>query len=281
VNLPLTLRQRGAALLSEPLVHFLLAGMVVFILLSGRPADPGERRIKVDEAAVGHLAERWTQNYRRAPSPEEIDGLIGDYVKDQVYYREALRLGLDRDDEVVMRRMRTKMIATSTSEAEAASPTDAQLQTLLDRDPARYALDPQYTLAQLYLGADDAAVRATAAELLGRLRQGASPVGMGRPAPVPMRFSSAPASELAGIFGDEFAAALRTASTGGWTGPIGSGFGLHLVKIDARKVPAPPRIADVRQRLENDWRSAAIKRAEDETYRKLLEGYDVEIEQPR
>ena len=275
------MRSRATALLREPLVHFLLAGMVVFALLSGRPADPGERRITVDEAVVSRLAERWTQTYRRAPTPEEIDGLIGDYVKGQVYYREALRLGLDRDDEVVMRRMRSKMIATSTSAAEAASPTDAQLRALLARDPVRYALDPHYTLAQIYLGTDDAAARAGATELLGRLRQGTSSEGMGRNAPVPTRFSSAPASALASMFGDEFTAALRTAPTGSWTGPVGSGLGLHLVRIESRKVPSPPQLADVRQRLENDWRSAAIKRAEDETYRKLLEGYDVVIEQPR
>ena len=275
------MRSCADALLREPLVHFLLAGLVVFALLSGRPTDPGERRITVDEAVVSRLAERWTQTYRRAPSPEEIDGLIGDYVKGQVYYREALRLELDRDDEVVMRRMRSKMIATSTSAAEAASPTDAQLQALLARDPARYALDPHYTLAQIYLGTDDAAARAGATELLGRLRQGASPDGMGRPAPVPPRFLSAPASALASMFGDEFTAALRNAPTGSWAGPVGSGLGLHLVRIESRKVPSPPQLADVRQRLENDWRSAAIKRAEDESYRKLLEGYDVVIEQVR
>lgn len=277
----MTLRMRGTALLREPLVHFVLAGIVVFALLSGRPADPGERRITVDQSVVGRLTERWTQTYHRSPSPEEIDGLIGDYVKSQVYYREGLRLGLDRDDEVVMRRMRSKMIATSTSDAEAASPGAAQLQALLDRDPARYALDPQYTLTQLYLGADNAATRASAPGLLGKLRLGAVPDGMGRPAPVPMRFSSAPASELASIFGDEFAAALRNAPVGNWIGPVGSGLGLHLLRIESRKVPASPQIADVRQRLENDWRSAAIARAEDESYRKLLEGYDIVIEQPR
>ena len=275
------MRSRAAALLREPLVHFLLAGLMVFALLSGRPADPGERRISVDELVVSRLADRWAQTYRRAPTPEEIDGLIGDYVKSQVYYREALQLGLDRDDEVVMRRMRSKMIATSTSEAEAASPTDAQLQALLDRDPLRYALDPHYTLTQIYLGTDDAEARASAAGLVVRLRQGAAPDGLGRPAPVPTRFSAAPASELASIFGDEFAAALRIAPISSWTGPIGSGLGLHLVKIDSRKMPAASRLDEVRQRLENDWRAAAIKRAEAESYRKLLEGYDVVIDQSR
>jgi peptidyl-prolyl cis-trans isomerase C len=276
-----TMRERTAALLREPLVHFLLAGVAVFAMLSGRPADPGERRISVDEIVVARLAERWTQTYRRPPSPEELDGLIADHVKGQVYYREALRLGLDQDDEVVMRRMRSKLIATSTSEAEAASPSDAELQALLTRDPARYALEPRYTLMQIYLGGDDAVSRAAATRLLSKLRQGASFDGLGRPAPVPARFSDAPASELASIFGDEFAAALRNAPIASWTGPVSSGLGLHLVQIDARKVLPPPRLADIRQRLENDWRSAAIKRAEDESYRRLLEGYDVVIAQPQ
>ncbi len=277
----MTLRSRVKMLLREPLVHFLLAGFVVFALLSGRPADPGERRIVLDELLVGRLAERWVQTYRRPPSPEELDGLIADHVKGQVYYREALRLGLDQDDEVVMRRMRSKLIATSTSQAEAATPSDAELQTLLTRDSVRYAPEPLYTLTQIYLGNDDAVSRAAATQLLSKLRQGDAAEGMGRPAPVPARFSDASASELASIFGDEFAAALRDAPTSRWTGPLGSGLGLHLVRIDARKVPAPPLLAEVRQRLENDWRSAAIKQAEQETYRKLLDGYDVVIEQPR
>ncbi len=275
------MRERAAALLREPLVHFLLAGVVVFALLSGRPTDPGERRISVDEIVVARLAERWSQTYRRPPSPEELDGLIADHVKGQVYYREALRLGLDRDDEVVMRRMRSKLIATTTSQAEAASPRDAELQALLSRDPPRYALEPSYTLIQIYLGRDDAASRALASQLLGKLRAGVPPGGMGRPAPVPDRFLAVATSDLADIFGDEFAGTLGNVPVGSWNGPIGSGLGLHLVKIESRTVPAPARLADVRQRLENDWRSAAIKRAEDESYRKLLKGYDVVIEQPR
>ncbi|MBS0474555.1 MAG: peptidyl-prolyl cis-trans isomerase, partial [Proteobacteria bacterium] len=135
----MTWRDRAAHVLREPLVHFLLAGAVVYALLAGRAPDLGERRIVVNEAVVAQLLTRWSENYRRPPTPTELDGMISDYVRDQAYYREALRLGLDKDDEVVMRRMRNKMIALATSEAEAATPSDAQLQTMLDKDPARYS----------------------------------------------------------------------------------------------------------------------------------------------
>ena len=100
------LKATGRRLIKEPLVHFLLAGAMVFWVLSGRPPDLGERRIVVDQVVVGALVQRYYDSFHRIPSPDETDGLIRDYVADQVYYREALRLGLDKGDEVVVRRMR-------------------------------------------------------------------------------------------------------------------------------------------------------------------------------
>jgi hypothetical protein len=148
----MTLRSRAASLLREPLVHFMIAGALVFALLSGRAPDAGERRIVVNAEVVSRLLNRFTESFHRQPTPQEMDGLISDYVHEQVYYREALRLGLDKDDEIVVRRMRNKMIAIATNDAEAATPTDADLQKLLDKDPGRYAREPKVTFAQLYLG---------------------------------------------------------------------------------------------------------------------------------
>lgn len=131
----MTWRSRAATVLREPLAHFLIAGALVYALLAGRAPDIGERRIVVNEEVVSRIADRFALTFRRAPTPDELDGLISDYVHDQVYYREALRLGLDKDDEVVMRRMRNKMVSIATSDAEAAEPGDAELQKLLDKDP--------------------------------------------------------------------------------------------------------------------------------------------------
>lgn len=272
----MNLRELGRQWLKEPLAHFLIAGALVFALLSGRPPDPGERRIVVDEALVTRLAERWVMTYRRPPAPQELDGMIADYVREQVYYREALRLGLDRGDEVVIKRMRNKMLALASAEAEAREPSDAELQALLDRDPARYAGEPRYSLVQVYLGND----AASAPQLLARLKGGASPEGMGAIAPLPQGYAAATRAELAERFGDAFPAALDRLRPGEWTGPIGSGLGQHLVRLERRDAAPPPRVADIRQRLSNDWRAAAIKAAQDADYRRLLEGYEVTIEKP-
>lgn len=276
----MTLRSRAAALLREPLVHFLLAGALVFAVLSGRPPDPGERRIVVSEAVANRLVDRWMQSFRRAPTADEVDGLIRDYVMDQVYYREAVRLGLDQDDDVIIKRLRNKMVALAASEAEAATPTDAQLQALIDAAPARYAAEPLLDFAQVYLGADTPPARQTAGTALEALRRGSSPDPWRKPAPIPASYASAPASEVAATLGDAFVADLARLPVGQWSGPVASGAGLHLVRIE-RRDPAPaPRLADIRQKVENDWRSAATQKAVNEAYIKLLDGYDVVIERP-
>ncbi len=273
-------RTRAAALLREPLVHFLVLGALVFVAMAGRAPDLGERRIIVDEPVVAGLVNHHVRAFRRPPTAEELDGLIRDHVRGEVYYREALRLGLDTDDEVVKKRLRNKMLAIAGAEAEAAQPSDAELQALLDANPARYAAPPRYRLEQIYLGPDAPALRAAAAAEIGRIPKGARPGIMTQPLPLPGHFDDASQTDLAEQLGDDFATALARLPVGTWMGPVVSGFGLHLVRIDQRVQPPPPRLADVRQRLENDWRSSAIRKAQDAHLQQLLDSYDVEIRRP-
>ncbi len=275
----MTWRAATRAFLSEPLVHFLIVGGAVFWLLAGRAPDLSERRIVVDKTVVGILAERFYGSFHRLPSPDETDGMIRDYVADQVYYREALRLGLDRGDEVVVRRLRRKLESLSVAEAETAEPSDNQLQALIDHDPARYADDPRTTFEQVYLGADSPAQRAAANTALAALRAG-EPVNP-QPAPLPARLDRASAAEISGLFGDEFALAVRGLPLGQWRGPLASGLGLHLVRVSARTAPVKPSLAAMRQRVTNDWRAAASARAQSDAYAKMLAGYDVAIELPK
>ena len=273
------LKAAGRSLLREPLVHFLLAGAAVFWLLSGRAPDLGERRIVVDKVVAGALVERFYGSFHHLPTPDETDGMIRDYVADQVYYREALRLGLDQGDEVVVRRMRRKLESLAVADAETAEPSDATLQELIDRDPARYSDDPRTSFEQVYLGADTAENRASANALLAVLRGGKAVSSV--PAPLPANLDSAGASDISGLFGDEFTLALRDLPKGQWQGPIASGLGLHLVRVSTRAAPSKPSLATVRQRVTNDWRAAAIAKARAEAYRKMLGGYDVKIELPK
>lgn len=272
----MTFGDKAREVLKEPLVQFLIGGAAVLWLMSGRPPDLGERRVVVDERIAGALAQRYFDSFRRMPSQDELDGLIRDYVKDQVYYREAVALGLDQNDEVVVRRLRRKMEGMAVADAEAAAPSDKELQAIIDKNPARYAEDPRTTFDQIYLGPDTLESRADANGKLAQLRAGRTALGM--PAPLPDRLNDAAASEISGKFGDQFTLALSNIPTGKWHGPITSGLGLHLVRVNSRSAPSKPSLATIRQRVENDWRAAAVAKARNENYARILEGYDVVIE---
>ena len=265
--------------LREPLVHFLLAGCAVFAFASwrGSAVDPQSRSITITAAQVQSLAERWSQTWQRPPTPAEIDGLIRDYIKEEVYYREAKRIGLDEDDFVIRRRLRSKMEYLASAEAESAQPDDAMLQVLLDKQPQKYARDVAYSFDQIYLSSANAA---KSAATLAALRTGKNWRDMGDRISLPATLNGASTSDIARDFGDNFASALAAQKQGIWVGPITSGFGAHLVYIREAHMPGKPKLADVRQEVSNDWREATIKDRENRAYQALLDGYTIRIARP-
>ena len=278
-------RERLAQALREPLTHFLIAGAMIFAFYGwrGSEVDAGDRRIAINQEQVERLVSMWSQTWQRPPSAMELDGLIRDFIKEEIYYREAMRLGLDRDDTVVRRRLRSKMEFMATSEAEMMVPGDVVLQAWLDKYPARYASDPVFGFDSVYVSmADgDAAARARAKGLLGQLKAGGDASRLGDAISLPRAMDDASQQIISRQFGDEFAAALTALPKGEWTGPVVSGFGLHLVRVRSVAAQRKPGLAEVRQRVENDWRSATRERREKQAYQALLNGYDIEIERPK
>jgi len=279
------LRARAMAVLREPFLHFVLLGLLIFAFNAwrGGVGDPADRRIVVSQAEVQRLIGQWMQTWRRPPTPCEVDALIRDHVKEEVYYREALHLGLDRNDEVVRRRMRAKMEFLAVSQLEQQTPTDATLQAWLDSHPAQYAQGARYSLDQVYVTArqGDAAADARAAAILRRLRGGTDWHRAGDPLDAPGHVEAADSATLTATFGSDFATAVAGLPTGRWAGPVRSGLGLHLVRLRQVMPGHPPKLAEVRQTVENDWRAATLARREADGYQALLDAYDVRIEKPK
>ncbi|MEQ1538680.1 MAG: peptidylprolyl isomerase [Sphingorhabdus sp.] len=279
----MVLRNYLRAALKEPLVHFLLAGLALFLFFAwrGDAVDPESRTITITEAQVERLAASWAQTWQRPPTQTEIDGLIRDHVKEEVYYREGLRLGLDQDDMIIRRRIRSKMEFLASSELENEKPGDETLQALLDKNPQAYAADARYSFDQIYLSAqDEAAARTRAAQILVAVSKGADWQKLGDSISLPRSPDAVDRARIAADFGDEFAASLAGIKPGQWTGPVVSGFGLHLVRIRAVQASAKPKLSEVRQRLENDWRAQTVKDREAKAYQALLDGYTIKIAKP-
>ncbi len=272
--------ERLPTLLKEPLVHFLIAGAVLFGINAyrGTSVDPADRRIVIGEDRVKELTTTWTQSWQRPPTPSEIDGLIRDYIKEEVYAREAIRLGLGDNDPVIRRRLRAKMETLAIAQTETTTPDDATLQQWVDGHPARYVTDPLLSFDQAYVGNADPA---TVARWLADYRRDGKTMLPHLLLPLPNALEKASAAEIDRTFGDGFASAVAALPIGVWSGPVESGFGQHIVRLRAAASAHKPLLADVRQKAENDWRSETGKEREAAAYQALLDGYDVRIERPR
>jgi peptidyl-prolyl cis-trans isomerase C len=262
-------------LLREPLVHFLIAGAVLFLVM-GRfgGADSSDRSITIDAAQVASLATQWGQTWHRPPSPQELDGLIRDHIKEEIYFREAMRLGLDADDPIIRRRLRTKMEFLATAEAENTPPTDAELTRYYRANKPRYAADPAFSFEQQYFGDD----QASAANAVAALGAGKAVAAVSLDVPAAMQ--AAASDQISRQFGDDFAQSLRDLPLGRWGGPVRSGFGWHAVRVRDVTASKIPPLAEIRQRVTNDWRAQTRATREAAAYQALLDGYDIRIAKP-
>jgi peptidyl-prolyl cis-trans isomerase C len=276
---PETIPPRIRSVLREPLVHFLIAGFLVFLLSlwRGGDVDAQSRTIHITEDKVARLSANWEQIWRRPPTQVEIDSLIRDYIKEEVYYREAKRLGLDEDDTVIRRRLRSKMEFLAKAQVENAQADDQTLQRWLQRYPERFAIEIAYDFDQIYLGENG---QDGAAVLLKSIAAGADWRAQGRAISLPRALEQASISDIARQFGDPFVEALSTAPLGTWAGPFRSGFGNHLVRVRTKTASGKPALATVRQQVENDWRVNSANAREAEAYQALLDGYTIKIAKP-
>src|SRR6202142_3133317 len=273
-------------LLREPLFQFLVLGAALFglfHLVGNKKADPPER-IVVSSARIDNLADGFARTWRRPPSKEELQGLVDDYIRDEVFYREGRAAGLDRDDVIIRRRVRQKMEYFA-EDASVPEPSEAQLAAYLAANPERFKSEDHFTFRQIFLSATrrattidgdskrvanaltgaDAAIDATAlgdAFLLGEEFQAVSP------------------QEVASVFGDGFAKRISVMEPGRWQGPVPSSFGQHFVYISERIPGGVPPLDAVRQAVRREWSNARRLEAEQKLYASLRERYEIVVEIP-
>lgn len=266
--------------ISEPLVQFLIAGLVLFAFFAwkGEPVDPASRSIVISQEDRARFALQWEQMMQRPPTDAELDSLTQTWLREEILYREALRLGLDRDDAVVRKRLSNKMDFLASSIAETATPSEETLSKWLTDNPQRFANDAIYSFDQLYFTDKAAALAA-----LDQVGSAADWRGMGKPISLPATSDGVAAKSVESRFGIAFLENLQSIGDpkkpgDQWTGPVASGFGWHLVRLRALNVGKVPPLANIRDRVETDWRSATLQQRKDDAYQLLRDAYEVSVE---
>ena len=269
-------------IIREPLLHFVLIGAVVFgvYTLAGDSVDEPRDKIVVTEGRVEQLAQFFAKTWQRPPSSEELRGLVNAYVKEEVYYREAVRLGLDRDDTLIRRRMQQKLEFLTEPNDEALQADNATLQTYLDANKATFRVEPKIAFDQVFLKPDKpgeaAPVRAKRTlEVPKTSKPDDVPADIGDPTLLERSMPLSPLSGIARSFGESFAANLTNLPQNQWAGPIESPYGLHLVRVIERIDGYDLALADSREVVKQKWRADKRDAFQDQAYDQLLSKYEV------
>jgi hypothetical protein len=272
---------RIRTLLGEPMLHFVLIGIALFAAYRWMaPGDFAGRRIVITQGVIADLVTQHVAARGREPSSTELTHLIESYVRDEIMYREGARLGLDRDDIVVKRRVRQKIEVIAEEDAATRAPGDADLAAYLVANQARFVQPAIVTFQQVFLGQSTSGPRVVQAVSVTReaLRKGTDPEELGTPTLLPHRMTRTPADLVARDFGASFAGALERVPIGEWVGPIDSSFGAHYVRVSDRTPAVAPELAAVRDHVVREWENERRLRARTEAYARMRAGYEVSIE---
>lgn len=270
--------------LREPLLHFLLLGLGIFVAFEAFGPDEQPRSaIVVTQGIIDAQVEGFARTWLRQPTPQEIEALIRDYVREEVYYREGMALGLDRDDTVIRRRLRQKLEFVAESRGESVEPTDDQLRAYLGEHQDRYLTDERLSFLQVYFNPErrGAALAQDVERLLVELRAGGpevDPAEFGDATMLERVFDNATARDVAAQFGDDFAERVGKLTIGQWQGPVESAYGTHVVLLRERTEGREPPLDEVREAVRRDWLNEQRALADEKFYQSLLQRYTVTIE---
>jgi len=230
---------------------------------------------------IERLRAGYERQFGRSPDAQEMRGLVTAQIREEVLCREALALGLDRDDTIVRRRLAQKMEFLTNDVVRTAEATDTAVREYFNRHAARYAKPGRISFRQVYFSSakrgGTAATAATGA--LAELAKGARDETLGDPFLSGYNFPAREAADIVATFGPEFAKQLAEQATGDWHGPLSSGYGLHLVRVDARQEPRAVKFDEVGDLVLRDFNEELRQTANAQIFEKLREQYDVHVDE--
>ncbi len=249
--------------LREPLLHFLLLGIALFAVYSymqrGRGGFEPSKQIVVSLDELQQMNAFFVSQWHRPPTPAEFQAMVEDKVREEVLYREGLAMGLDKDDEIVKRRMAQKMQFLAEDVATAHEPSTAELQTWFEKNSGKFSLPSRYSFRHLYFSPDKRGKNAQEDAASALTKIAGQPEDSHVAASLADRFmfqeyygDQAPEA-IAKEFGPQFAIAIEKLKPGSWQGPIQSGYGWHLVFVGTVTPARIPAFEEIEPDVKTAW----------------------------
>jgi len=276
-------------LLREPLLHFMAIGAAIY-LLYGVYAEPApeetDKTIVVSAGEIEWIQASWQKRWNRLPTKAEMDGLIQQYIRETVLYREALTMGLNQHDQVIRRRLAQKLEFLARDLVALTPPTVEELQAYFAAHRDRYQEPLRYSFTQVFLDPDrrgDATLEDAEKIKAALIAKGDAIEDAGELGDNFMlqnHYQENALIEIRKNFGNGFAESLAGLSPGQWHGPVLSGYGVHLVYVSHISEPPAPVFAEVRERVTQDWKAVKEEELNDKFYASLRDRYTIIIEAP-
>ena len=272
----------------EPLLHFLLIGSLLFAVYAARDhsSQPGSKHIDVTPDDVRQIQMTFAAQWERQPTPEELAGLIENRIRQEVLYREALAMGLDKDDDIVKRRMAQKMQFLAEDVDNAHEPTTAELKAWFAKHGDRFALPGGITFRHLYFSPDQRGRRAYEDAVKALAKIAAQPEDSKVAAGLADRFmfqdyyADRSPEQLAKDLGSQFAQAAFKLKPGSWQGPVESGYGWHLVFVDSFTPGRIPAFEEVQPDVKTAWLADQREHSWQKAYEAMRAKYTVGLPRP-
>ncbi len=277
-------------LLREPLAQFLMIGLVLFLIYGalnhGVSQTGTSYQIVLTTDDLRQLQSTFAAQWQRTPSPEEMRGLEENKIREEVLYREALLLGLDKDDVIIKRRLAQKMQFLAEDVAAAHDPTTAELKAWYAKNSSGFALPSRLSFRHLYFSPDRRGQRAhdDAIKALAKIR--GEPEESKTAAALADRFmfkdyyEDRTPEELDKELGSQFASAIQKVKPGSWQGPVESGYGWHLVFVDSVIPGRVPVFEEVEPDVKTAWLAAQKQQAWQKAYEEMRFKYSIVLPAP-
>ena len=276
-------------ILREPVVQFLLIGAVTFsayLYLDRAPPEPPREIVQVGSGRIAQISEIFARTWQRPPTEVELQGLVEAFVKEEIYYREGRKLGLDQDDTIFRRRLQQKMEFLVEPDEQEMIPDDGELAAWLEKNRQNYIVPYRASFRQVYFDPDrrDGEAMIDARSLLSSLEEGVVSFGnvdLGDATMLPQSMAPGGRRQIEAVFGPKFAVALETLPPGAWSGPIQSDFGVHLVRLDEFEPERQPDLDEIREIVLRDWRDEQRRKIAEQRYQAIKENYEVIVDWPQ
>lgn len=274
--------------LREPLLYFLLIGGGMFVIFSvQREGDENEKLkggntevIAINSAKIEHLSTLFQRTWQRPPTQQELQGLVDDFIREEIAYREALAAGLAEGDTIVRRRLRQKLEFFVEDVADSVLPSEEQLQEFYENNPDKYVSPGVMSFEQIFLNPEkrSEALEGDIERLLKALKEGKTTEGdttlLGR------SYHKISEREVANLFGREFLRELAVVPEQIWSGPVPSAYGAHLVYLKNLQAGSILPYEEVRDEVTKDWELNQREKMLEEYFARLREKYEITVEWP-